>query len=98
MDRIRNSKGKFIKENEGDITKFNPTFQELLNYLWIIAKLSLIIILVYPFIDKLRQKDYFIKVGQFISDLDFGCKICDCLNINSTTSSTMNPADVFKNK
>ena len=35
MDRIRNSKGKFIKENEGDITKFNPTFQELLNYLWI---------------------------------------------------------------
>jgi hypothetical protein len=54
--------------------------------IWTIIKVILILFIIFPFIDKIRHKDYFSKAVSLINELDIGCRPCICPeNILNTT-------------
>jgi hypothetical protein len=46
--------------------------------IWTIVKVVLILFIIFPFIDKIRHKDYFSKAVSLINELDIGCRPCIC--------------------
>ena len=111
--RKRNSKGQFAPEypeeeyhqtyapKSRDPVSFN--FNIVFNYVWTIAKVALIIVILGPFIDKLRQKEFLSKGLEFINQIDIGCPRCECPKLGpqanggkNTTDKTMpNFGDIF---
>lgn len=90
--RRRNSTGQFTSnesitsriEHDQDIKK------ELSNYLKILftmIKVVFVIILLFPFIDKLRQSETMIKIIEYLSHIDIGCKPCNISFIQSNNTS-----------
>jgi len=63
---------------EKDFT--NEQVMSFVNILWFGLKIMLILFVVFPFIDKIRHKDYFSKAINLINDYDIGCKPCICAN------------------
>jgi len=59
---------------------------DFINLCWRIFKLALILVIIFPFIDKIRHKGYINQAVNFFNDYDIGCKPC-----NST-------CDLFLNK
>ena len=56
--------------------------------IWTIIKVVLILFIIFPFIDKIRHKDYFSKAVSLINELDIGCRPCLCPeNVSNTTVS-----------
>ena len=77
---------KAVKEKEKDYTK--DQVMSFVNILWLGLKIILILFVVFPFIDKIRHKDYFSKAINFINDYDIGCKPCICANgLNRTMTN-----------
>ena len=58
----------------------------ILNILWMVIKVVLILFVIFPFIDKIRHKDYFSKAINLFHELDIGCKPCICPTYNVTQS------------
>jgi len=69
---------KPVREKEKDFTK--EQVMSFVNILWFGLKIMLILFVVFPFIDKIRHKDYFSKAINLINDYDIGCKPCICAN------------------
>ncbi len=61
------------------------------NIIWTTVKVVLILFIIFPFMDKIRHKDYFSKAVDMINDLDIGCRRCICPN--NTMNITPCPAD-----
>jgi len=59
---------------------------DFINLCWRIFKLALILVIIFPFVDKIRHKGYITQAVNFFNEYDIGCKIC-----NSTR-------DLFLNK
>jgi hypothetical protein len=59
----------------------------LVNVLWTVIKIALILFVIFPFIDKIRHKDYFSRAVNFINEYDIGCKPCICSDILNRTSN-----------
>jgi hypothetical protein len=49
--------------------------------IWTSIKVVLILFIIFPFIDKIRHKDYFSKAVNLINEFDIGCKPCICPSI-----------------
>ena len=59
---------------------------DFINLCWRIFKLALILVIIFPFVDKIRHKGYNTQAVNFFNEYDIGCKPC-----NST-------CDLFLNK
>ncbi|MCH7536045.1 MAG: hypothetical protein IH948_09975 [Bacteroidetes bacterium] len=96
--RSRSCKGQFktTKVNEDEMYFDDRTLEDsvknLFRYLWVIMKLIVIFIILCPFLDKLRQKDYVTKAVNFVSEMDIGCKPCVCNQtaVNTTSETSLN--------
>jgi uncharacterized membrane protein YwzB len=90
--RRRNSTGQFTS-NESSISRIEhdqDIKKELSSYLKIlftIMKVVLVIILLFPFIDKLRQSEMMAKLFEYLSHIDIGCKPCNISLIHSNITS-----------
>jgi len=51
------------------------------NIIWTTIKVILILFIIFPFIDKIRHKDYFSRAVNIINEFDIGCKPCACPEI-----------------
>ena len=111
--RKRNSKGQFAAEysEEEYPQTYAPKSRDqvgihlgaFLNYAWAIAKIALVILILAPFIDKLRQKDFLSKGLEYINQMDIGCPKCECPKLiasingvqNITNTPKATPGDIF---
>jgi len=59
---------------------------DFINICWRVVKVVLILVVIFPFIDKIRHKGYINQAVNFFNEYDIGCKPC-----NST-------CDLFLNK
>jgi hypothetical protein len=88
-------------EDEGE-SFIEPEYRRqaanVLNTLWIILKVGIVLLIVFPFLDKLRHKDYITKTLNFINEYDIGCKPCECPicpNITASFNSTSQTKNGF---
>ena len=91
--KTRNNKGQFstVQPAEDDIVgsiiQIDNQVNKIINYIWLILKVAIIFVLLFPFIDKIRQKNYLEKFSGYVNDFDFGCKQCTCPdNFHNSTS------------
>ncbi len=61
------------------------------NIIWTTIKIVLILFIFFPFMDKIRHKNYFSKAIDLIIDLDIGCRPCLCPN--NTFNTTLREGD-----
>jgi len=73
------------EEDEEDVStiKAKKEMNELFKLVWIVVKITVIIILIFPFLDKLRHKNLLTKFTDLVSEYDIGCSPCYC-NCNNT--------------
>ena len=73
------------EDEEENVSEFKAKKQmnELLKLVWIVFKETVIIILIFPFLDKLRHKNLLTKFTDLVSEFDIGCSPCYC-NCNNT--------------
>ena len=62
----------------GPIDKHNYNINSYINIIWTTIKVIIILFVIFPFIDKIRHKDYFTKAVNMINEFDIGCKPCHC--------------------
>ena len=90
--RTRNSKGQFSYIPTSDIYSdlANIEIRSIGYYLWFFAKCVVLFVIIYPFIDKVRQKDFFSNSLTYLSHLDIGCKQCNCPKTVNVTNGNGN--------
>ena len=57
------------------------SLMSFVNIIWTSIKVVLILFIIFPFIDKIRHKDYFSRAVNIINEFDIGCKPCVCPEI-----------------
>jgi hypothetical protein len=50
----------------------------IVSIIWTSIKVILILFIIFPFVDKIRHRDYFSRAVNMINELDIGCKPCIC--------------------
>jgi hypothetical protein len=78
--KTRNNKGQYgtkMSEEDHD-DSFEDLSRIILRYGWLIFKLLIVLYLLCPFLDKVRQKDYIAKFIDYFNEIDLGCKKCIC--------------------
>ena len=100
----RTTKGNINPDEEETVVK--PTGSKdnskeqlltLVSILQMGVKIVIILFVVFPFIDKIRHKDYFSRAINFINEYDIGCKPCICPNVfNTTMNRTINSEEERK--
>ena len=98
------TKGNINPDEEETVVKPTGTkdlskeqFLSFVSILWTGVKIVLILFVVFPFIDKIRHKDYFSRAINFINEYDIGCKPCICpIMFNRTLIRTINSEEDSK--
>ena len=62
---------------------------DFINLCWRLVKLVVILVIIFPFIDKIRHKGYITQAVNFFNDYDIGCKPC-----NSTCDLLLNKTKI----
>lgn len=91
--RRRNSTGQFTSSyphqtNSSSELDMKKEMSVYVNYLFFVIKVVLLVVLVYPFIDKIRQTELMAKVISYASQIDIGCKPCFPCNRTTTEINT----------
>jgi hypothetical protein len=68
------------EEEEHNELRGKKQINEILKLVWIVVKITVIIILIFPFLDKLRHKNLLTKFTDLVSEYDIGCSPCYCNN------------------
>ena len=61
-----------------EVVHMNTQVSKVLGFVWLGLKILVVVIIVFPFIDKLRHKDLFGKAINLVNEYDIGCKPCIC--------------------
>ena len=66
---------------------------DFINICWRVVKVVLILLVIFPFIDKIRHKGYINQAVNFFNEYDIGCKPC-----NSTCDLLLNKTKIDEPK
>jgi hypothetical protein len=80
-------------EEEHCEVKAKKQINEILKLVWIVVKITVIIILIFPFLDKLRHKNLLTKFTDLVSEYDIGCSPCYCSCNNTNGNLTKIPEE-----
>ncbi len=67
------------------------SINSFVSMIWTTIKVVIILFIIFPFMDKIRHKNYFSKAMDLIVDLDIGCGPCICPN--NTFNTTLREGD-----